>query len=125
MTNPTPHDRASLESDHDRNQRSEATRIRDAILQGYHDLASGRTVEYQGDLRALLQKKSRRVLAVSNREAVSPVSRGSRSAPPVCGDKALMYPNGVPHPLCHDCATPSEFLTIAPHRPGVALACAR
>ena len=43
----------------EKQERLEAARIRDAILDGYHDHASGRTVEYRGDLRALLEKRSR------------------------------------------------------------------
>ncbi len=39
----------------EKKERLEAARIRDAILEGYLDLTSGRTVEYQGDVRALLK----------------------------------------------------------------------
>lgn len=42
----------------EKKERLEAARIRDAILEGYQDLEQGRTVEYQGDLRALLKAKS-------------------------------------------------------------------
>lgn len=41
----------------EKKERLEAARIRDAILEGYQDFASGRTVEYQGNLRALLKTK--------------------------------------------------------------------
>ena len=39
----------------EKHERLEAARIRDAILEGYGDALSGRTVEYRGDLRALLR----------------------------------------------------------------------
>jgi antitoxin ParD1/3/4 len=41
----------------EKKERLEAARIRDAILEGYQDVLSGRTVEYQGNLRALLKKR--------------------------------------------------------------------
>jgi antitoxin ParD1/3/4 len=41
----------------EKKERLEAARIRDAILEGYQDLVSGRTLEYQGNLRALLKKR--------------------------------------------------------------------
>ena len=42
----------------EKKQRLEAAQIRDAILDGYQDVESGRIVEYQGDLRALLKTRS-------------------------------------------------------------------
>ena len=36
--------------------RLEAAQIRDAILEGYQDLAQGRTVPYRGNLRKLLNR---------------------------------------------------------------------
>lgn len=53
---PLTHELRALREKQDR---FEADRICNAILEGYHDLMSGRTVEYRGDLRALLKKKSR------------------------------------------------------------------
>ena len=41
----------------EKKERLEAARIRDAILEGYQDVLSARTVEYQGNLRALLKKR--------------------------------------------------------------------
>lgn len=41
----------------EKKERLEAARIRDAILDGYQDFASGRTLEYQGNLRSLLKTK--------------------------------------------------------------------
>jgi antitoxin ParD1/3/4 len=41
----------------EKKERLEAARIRDAILEGYQDVLSGRTLEYQGNLRALLKKR--------------------------------------------------------------------
>ncbi len=35
----------------------EAARIRDAILEGYEDVLKGRTSEYHGDLRSLLDQR--------------------------------------------------------------------
>jgi hypothetical protein len=46
-------------SNDERRERLEAARIRDAILEGYQDVMNGRTVEYQGDLRTLLEKRKR------------------------------------------------------------------
>jgi antitoxin ParD1/3/4 len=43
----------------EKKERQEAARIRDAILEGYHDALDGRVVEYRGDLRALLRKAAR------------------------------------------------------------------
>lgn len=37
----------------------EASRLRDAIIEGYQDLAAGRVVQYKGSLRNLLKKGSR------------------------------------------------------------------
>lgn len=37
----------------------EAARIRNAILEGYEDVLKGRTVEYRGDLRSLLNPTQR------------------------------------------------------------------
>lgn len=34
----------------------EAARARDAIVEGYQDAISGRTVKYEGDLRSLLKR---------------------------------------------------------------------
>jgi antitoxin ParD1/3/4 len=42
----------------EKKERLEAARIRDAILEGYQDALNGRTVEYKGDIRALLRKGS-------------------------------------------------------------------
>jgi len=39
----------------ERMERLEAARIRDAILEGYQDLAQGRTAVYCGNLRRLLK----------------------------------------------------------------------
>jgi hypothetical protein len=41
----------------EKKERLEAAKIRDAILEGYQDVMSGRTVEYQGNLRVLLKKR--------------------------------------------------------------------
>ncbi|MCE9556498.1 MAG: CopG family transcriptional regulator [Planctomycetes bacterium] len=43
----------------EKKQRLEAAQIRDAILEGYQDLAQKRTVAYRGNLRKLLKKSSR------------------------------------------------------------------
>jgi antitoxin ParD1/3/4 len=40
----------------EKKERLEAAQIRDAILEGYQDLANGRTVPFRGDLRALMKK---------------------------------------------------------------------
>ena len=40
----------------EKKQRLEAARIREAIIDGYRDATTGRTVEYQGNLRQLLRK---------------------------------------------------------------------
>ncbi len=40
----------------EKKERSEAAKIRDAILGGYQDAIEGRTVPYRGDLRQLLSK---------------------------------------------------------------------
>lgn len=34
----------------------EAAQVRDAIIEGYQDAIAGRTVEFKGDLKALLKK---------------------------------------------------------------------
>lgn len=39
-----------------RKEELEAARIRDAILEGYEDVLKGRTVEYRGNLRSLLNQ---------------------------------------------------------------------
>ncbi len=39
-----------------RKQQLDAAQVRDAILEGYQDAIAGRTVEFKGDLRALLKK---------------------------------------------------------------------
>lgn len=39
----------------EKKERLEAAEIRDAILAGYQDALSGRTVEYRGNLRQLLK----------------------------------------------------------------------
>lgn len=39
-------------------ERLDAARIRDAILEGYHDAIKGRTVPYRGDLRKLLKNRT-------------------------------------------------------------------
>jgi antitoxin ParD1/3/4 len=39
-------------------ERLDAARIRDAILEGYHDALKGRTVLYRGDLRKLLKNRT-------------------------------------------------------------------
>ena len=41
-------------------ERLEAARVRDAILEGYHDAISGRTVGYRGDLSRLLNNAAPR-----------------------------------------------------------------
>ena len=38
----------------DRKERQQAAEIRDAILEGYQDAIAGRTVEFRGSLRELL-----------------------------------------------------------------------
>ena len=38
----------------DRKERQQAAEIRDAILEGYQDALAGRTVEFRGSLRELL-----------------------------------------------------------------------
>lgn len=40
----------------EKKERLEAARIRDAILEGYQDALSGRTVSFQGSLRAMMKK---------------------------------------------------------------------
>lgn len=40
----------------EKKQRMEAAAIRDAILEGFQDVAAGRTVEYRGDLKQVLRK---------------------------------------------------------------------
>jgi antitoxin ParD1/3/4 len=40
----------------EKKERMEVAQIRDAILDGYQDAVSGRTVAWQGDLRHLLKK---------------------------------------------------------------------
>jgi antitoxin ParD1/3/4 len=40
----------------EKKERIEAAAIRDAILEGYQDAISGRTVAYRGDLRRLLKR---------------------------------------------------------------------
>ncbi len=37
-------------------ERLEAARVRNAILDGYHDAIHGQTVTYQGNLRALIKR---------------------------------------------------------------------
>lgn len=41
-------------------ERQEAAAIRDGVLQGYQDLAAGRTVAFEGDLRAALKEGRKR-----------------------------------------------------------------
>lgn len=43
----------------EKKERIEAEKIRDAILEGYQDAIKGRTVEYRGNLRQLLNKRAR------------------------------------------------------------------
>ncbi|HVV01634.1 MAG TPA: CopG family transcriptional regulator [Verrucomicrobiae bacterium] len=44
----------------DKKERMEAAEMRDAILEGYRDLAVGRVIEFKGDLRAALGDARRR-----------------------------------------------------------------
>jgi antitoxin ParD1/3/4 len=43
----------------EKKERLEAAEIRDAILEGYQDAMKGRTVEYRGNLRHLLNKSAK------------------------------------------------------------------
>ncbi|MGE9297254.1 MAG: ribbon-helix-helix domain-containing protein [Puniceicoccales bacterium] len=38
----------------EKKERIEAQQLRDGVLEGFRDIAKGRTVEFQGDLRSLL-----------------------------------------------------------------------
>jgi antitoxin ParD1/3/4 len=40
----------------EKKERLEAAKIRDAILDGYHDAVRGRTIPFRGNLRQLLKK---------------------------------------------------------------------
>jgi antitoxin ParD1/3/4 len=43
----------------DRKEQQEAADLRDALLEGYDDLAHGRTVEYTGSVRQTLKQASK------------------------------------------------------------------
>lgn len=44
----------------EKKERMEAAALRDSIVEGYQDLIEGRTVEFNGDLRAALKSAKRR-----------------------------------------------------------------
>ncbi len=44
----------------EKKERAEAAAVRDAVLEGYRDLEQGRYIAYQGNLRELLRKTSRK-----------------------------------------------------------------
>lgn len=43
----------------ERKQQQEAADLRDALLEGYDDLAHGRTVEYKGSVRRMVKQASK------------------------------------------------------------------
>ena len=44
----------------EKKNRMEAAATRDAILEGYHDLIEGRTMEFTGDIRKVMKEAKRR-----------------------------------------------------------------
>lgn len=44
----------------EKKERMEAAALRDGVLEGYRDLMDGRTIEFQGDLRASLKEAKQR-----------------------------------------------------------------
>lgn len=44
----------------EKKERQDAAALRQAIIEGYQDLAAGRMVEFTGDLRAALKEANRR-----------------------------------------------------------------
>jgi len=48
----------------ERKEQAEAAALRHAVLEGYGDLAAGRTMTYQGDVRQMIKDASERGLDV-------------------------------------------------------------